>query len=239
MLDIIKTNKSDKIEKRYDKKDRTHNLNKIHINNLIMNNMQDLINKFRQRKIDTIKVCYYPFCDNDSNVIMKLKNITSTHMKRIVKGIDIDQHINGKYTEYGIRDTFMRETDIITNGKRDKNRMFFRRETYNIRLNECSGVFVIELYTQCDEEDFPIIIEYPHYLQCIVDTYVIIIDNDILRMCFTKIEDAKCISSKGVTYLNICRDISVDETTDINIELNDFIKDVLSLRKSHDKLFQI
>jgi hypothetical protein len=201
-----------------------------------MNDMQKLINKIRQHKINTIKFCYYPFCDK-SNRITKLKNMTQSNIKCILKGIDIDQHINGNYTEYGVRDTFMRAINISENNKNGRTYVFFRRQIHIIRLENDEGLFVVELHTQCDEEDIPIIIDYPHFIQCNVDTYIIMTDNDILRMCFTKIEDSKCILSKETTYLNICRDISINNTTDINNEYEKFFKDVVSLKNRYDKNF--
>ena len=205
---------------------------------IMMHNKQKLDNMIRQKKINTVKFCYYPFYDKINGNIMKLKTMSPNNVKHILSGINIDQHIKGSYTEYGLRDTFMRSTNIITNNTKETQNMFFRRETYTTYLNDCPGIFVVELYTHCDEYNFPLIIDYPHYLRCNVDTHIVTIDNDnMFRLCFTKVEDSKNISSKNTTYFNICRDVIIDETVNINCELESFFKDVLSLKKNHNKNF--
>lgn len=206
-----------------------------------------LENTIRQNKVDTVKFCYYPFCDdpvgNTNNNVMKMKSLTSSNIKCILDEINTNtnQYIKGSYKEYGLKDTFVRSTDIIITGNiKETNKMCFRRQMYTTRLNNCPGIFVIELYTQCDEDNFPTIIDYPYYLCCKVDTYIMTTNDDIaFRICFTKIEDAKDASSKNKIYFSVCKDTRINGITDINRELETFFKDILSLKKKHNKLFCI
>lgn len=227
----------------------------------MINLEQKLKLKLNRQKIDTIKFCYYPFYDNNNDNVMKLKTLTGAQIKNIILEIDhmISNHIKGTYIEYGIRDTFMRVTDLNpstsnskefgiafsenekkgTSNSKETNRMCFQREMFTTRLKSCDGIFVIEMYTKCDEDEFPVIINYPHYQQCSVDTYIINTNNDEnnpLRLCFTKIEDSKYVLSKDTIYFNVCRDVHINNTVNITNEFFKFIKDVSAFKNTTTSL---
>jgi len=203
--------------------------------------------------IDMIKFCYYPFCENINNDtdchVVRLKTLTSSHIKRLLKGIHTEPKINGSYIEYGIRDTFVRSISHNTNTA-DDTRMFFRREIHTTRLENCPGIFTIELYIMCDEANFPILVNYPHHLNCDVDTYVLSnTKSKPLRMCFTKVTDNELheqnqqkVKSKysmpdNMMYFSVCRDMTVTNTTNVDVELNAFFKDIMALTNNHKKNF--
>jgi len=218
-------------------------------------NRSILTNIIGRRMIDMIKFCYYPFCENVNNDtdidhhVVKLKIMSTSHIKRLLKRIQTEPKINGNYIEYGIRDTFVRS---ISHNATEDTRMFFRREIHTTRLENCSGIFTIELYTMCDEANFPILINYPHYLNCDVDTYVLSnTESKPLRMCFTKVTNdnelqqheqklklkSKYSMPENMMYFSVCRDIAFTSIINVDVELNTFFKDIVSLTNNHRKNF--
>lgn len=230
-----------------------------------MNIHKNIIDVIMSKTVNTIKVCYYPFYNKNNNGVIKLQNLSKTDIDKILVDINIEETFMGKYTEYGIRDTFVRISESFhknnqsvtennmpqnktENKSEDKQKMFFRRENHILFLDDESGMFVLELYTICEEEEIPIIINYHHNIKCNVNVFIHNSSKLIqpLRLCFTSINENNAShqnnnnKSNGITYFNICRDITINKDDNfavIDNQLQIFFTDVFSLKNEYNKNF--
>lgn len=216
---------------------------------------KNIIERIISKKVDTIKLCYYPFCNKKDDSIIKLQNLSKTDIDKILSGINIEEIFIGRYIEYGVRDTFVRISESSNKNiahenmsgdeLENKQRMFFRRENHVLFLNNEPGMFVLELYMLCEEEDLPNIINYHHNIRCNVQVHIYNSSKSIqpLRLCFTTIDEknpsqVQTNNNKSTTYFNICRDVTIDKNdtpNTINDKLQNFFTDVISLKNKYKK----
>lgn len=152
--------------------------------------MELIKSRIDHKKLDHILIRYYPSCKKSNSVI------TVTQCNKMHDEIKTWKHMKKeqrKYIELGIKDTFMRIND-------DKSHSFFRREQYLFEydlligspegaplpaVNTMQGIFVIEIYNKCEEEEFPHIANYSHNISCDSTTYI----SNKICFTFSKIKD--------------------------------------------------
>jgi len=110
----------------------------------------DKINTYKNP--DLIKIKYYPYYDILSDCQIKFTNINNTQIKKLFN----DNTKEGKYIEYGIKDTFARIEDNDTK--------YFRKETHAFTDPDYKGIFIFDFYNNCSEDDFPNVVDYHHII---------------------------------------------------------------------------
>jgi hypothetical protein len=225
----------------------------------IVSSIIDKLFEHDEEPTDLIKVNYYPYSttEEDSKII-NISNIDKTIEKQI-KSLTTKcecSTIIGKYTEYGIRDTFVRlttcsdqeeelETDVGSNNgssNGQQTRLFFRRVMRMFSLpfspyNE-KGVFVIESYRFCDEDYLPTVTTYDHYTKCDFKNHNLSVGDDNVRLILTNvletcIKTEKIVVDKKHTQFSVCCYIDDDEDLSDKAKLKDrflsFFKNLESL----------
>lgn len=198
-------------------------------------NIKSLLASIISKNYDSIGMCYYPVSDQNvtsygNNTITKINGVTANEKKRITSKINFDRVIKKNIMEYGIRDIYVRVTDNENTQVTQKHKYFFRKICYKITLANVKGIFVLEIFTACDAEDFPILVNYPHHIHNNIDSYVIVRYGDPLNLCFTKSDDDETNTRDAI--MHISRDI-VDKIVDVDIlqhKLNSFFDDVILLK---------
>jgi hypothetical protein len=200
---------------------------------------------------DHVRIRYYPSCNNANgytntekqavpcSIVKDLSDEDMTKLKIFLKSYPC---ASGTFTEYGIKDTFIRISNI-NNSSIGDSRMFFRREIHMFSIGDFSGIFVIEMYKMCDEEDLPHIVNYQYNTNFHATTYTIEKDSGDMRICFTKVPMSTKDGIDNTDQLKESADISftdINQDLDISTDLmgvmtvansiNKFIDDVASLR---------
>ncbi len=161
---------------------------------------------------DHVRIRYYPAYKINTEheiEIIHLDDKMYKKMKKYIKDTNLDS-VTGHFTEYGIKDTFVRISNT------DKN-LYFRREQHIFRSNTIDGIFIIEFYKICNEDEFPHIVKYHHNISCSATTY----NFDNYCICESKFDDKKTII-----------DINVDiEINLLNEQLDQFFSDIIQLKK--------
>lgn len=205
--------------------------------------LDPIINK---KNPDHVRIRYYPSCDNqkanntntlsDNKMTQKSCIDTVTIIKDIcdedMSKLKTCSYASGTFTEYGIKDTFIRVSVTDNNRGSGNSRMFFRRELQMFKAVTFPGIFVIELFKMCEEEDLPHIINYQHNTDYYATTYTVEKDSGDLRICFTKIKNQK--SDQYVSFMDINRDLDIVTDSSnflmISKSVTEFLDDVSSLR---------
>ncbi|VBB17987.1 hypothetical protein YASMINEVIRUS_450 [Yasminevirus sp. GU-2018] len=198
-------------------------------------NIKSLTNDVVNKDYDNMRICYYPHGTFIDDPITHIEGIDDEDAKKITTKIKYDSRIKGRYVECGMRDTFVRVTDVDNDTGSQKHRSFFRRSSYKLRVADIDGFFVLDIFTACDEEDLPVLADYPHYIQCDVDTYVVSNRGDPLKVCFTTTSDKHTTDNNkqnSKVCLNIARDMTDDQCDANSLEkfIIKFFKDVKSLK---------
>ncbi len=175
--------------------------------------MESLKARINQKKPDYIRIIYYPSC-NTSQSLITINNVNNDDQlqKKIKTQIATMTKVHDSYTEYGINDTFQRIYDNETCSH-------FRREQYlfKCKSNILQGIFIIEFFNKCDENEFPHIIDYHHNISCTSISYnfnkiqimfsKIIINNSICKKAMNanlqnKIQRVPFVSEPELDYVS-------------------------------------
>lgn len=129
--------------------------------------MESVKQRIDEKEPDYVRIRYYPSC-KITNSIITINNIDHEKLlnQKIKDVMTTMKKLNDSFTEYGIKDTFLRKHENGTHS-------YFRREQYLFKYESMTdGVFVIELYNKCDEDEFPHIINYSHNISYVTTSYV-------------------------------------------------------------------
>lgn len=140
--------------------------------------MESIKLRINQKNPDHVQIRYYPDC-RVSGSIITVNNVNNNdkkyeNMKKRMLNMKKKHEI---FTEYGIKDTFSK---II-----NSQQIFFRREQYLFTCEDGCGMFVIELYSKCDEDEFPQIVDYCHNVSYTLTSFI----HDKLNHVFSKIKN--------------------------------------------------
>lgn len=202
-----------------------------------------------KKRPDHVRIRYYPSSDEHRierdvecaahlPLVATVKELCEDDMVKLRTYLKSFPCASGTFTEYGIKDTFIRVSNTDTGNK--SSRMFFRRELHMFKIEKFSGMFVLEMFKMCEEEDLPHIVNYQHDANYSATTYTIEKDSGDLRICFTKIKhqnitdkskDDNSFTDKAFVDINMDLEISSDaKTLQVSKSVNGFLDDIVSLR---------
>ena len=177
-----------------------------------LESLESLVERILRINPDHIRIRYYPVYKISSENVIEITQMDDKMYKKIKKYIKNNKSISvtGHYTEYGIKDTFVRISNT------DKN-LYFRREQHLFRSNTIDGIFVIEFFKICSEEEFPYIVKYHLNISCSATTYNL----DNFCICESTFDENK-------TIIDINVDIEIDKFYE---HIDQFFSDILLLKK--------
>jgi len=184
---------------------------------------------------DCIRIRHYPSYNdltstnktNHCNKILCTNELNNTDNTKLLKYLSDKPVVVESVTEFGMKDTFVRITSSIKKfpEKSSNTRMFFRRELYMLdNLTNTNGIYIIELYKECAEEELPYVVSYEHNLYCFETIYTLSEKNYDIKLCLT--EPSNKSNNNFESYISIYRDINT-LTVDT---LTNFFDDITSLK---------
>jgi hypothetical protein len=192
-----------------------------------INNLEFLDLIINEKHPDNVKIRYYPSnINNESSNITIVKDLCDEDMMKLKMFLKSSIYTSETFTEYGIKDTFVRVSDKDSKHIPRNSRIFFRRELQMFKIANFIGVFVIEMYHMCKEEDLPHIVKYQYDTVYCTTTYTLEKNHDALHVCFTKINNHGLGSDQS--FIDINRDLDV--LTNFSKTVIVFLDDILALR---------
>jgi hypothetical protein len=178
-----------------------------------------------KKKPQNIRIRYYPYSEKqyiDDINILCIKTMSKIEIEKIKAILKDYQHITGRYTEFGIKDTFVRINYDESNN--ETSRIYFRKQIFilpqdEILQKEFPGIFIIEIFNLCEKEELPHIIDYHYDANYDANTYTISFPMDDKKK---NINYKICIINSQ--YLDFNKDLNIN--MDINAQINKFTKDI-------------
>lgn len=189
-----------------------------------------------EKKPQNMRIRYYPYSENqhisdakEVNILC-IKPMTKTEIEKIKAVLKDYPNMSGKFTEFGIKDTFVRinyeSTNKSTNeSTNESSRVYFRKQIFVLRQTNLPeihdnfpGIFIIEIFNLCEKEDLPHIIDYHYDANYDANTYTINFPADDKKNNNFKI----CIINSQ--YLDFNKDLNIN--MDISTQIINFIKDI-------------
>jgi hypothetical protein len=227
-----------------------------------LSNLEEICSFIIGKKPNYVRIRHYPSCvsifdepttDTDNNII-QTSELNNNEKNKLLRYLKDKPHISGTFTEYGIRDIYVRVSNTtnsnVKGNKPENSRLFFRRELYmiesmslhklieleinpeenNFDIPSCSSsIYVFEVYKLCEEEEFPYIVNYHHNTNYFATTYTTVEQNGELKICFTNIQNNKTQNNNSDSVK------STESFIDINKDLKiiDVTTNELVLEVSH------
>lgn len=163
----------------------------------------------KQNNPDRIRIRYYPtYVDNmlarkGLRSVRTVKDMSDEDMSKLTSYLKKCKKAFGTFSEYGFKDTFIRVSALNTKESKNNSRIFFRRKLHTFTRNDFTGMFVLEMYNLCEEEDLPYVAAYQYDMTYSATTYVVENESGELRICFTK--------NDNESFTDINRDIEIGE----------------------------
>lgn len=194
-----------------------------------------------EKNPDHVKLRYYPSYKTKSDHEIQVCGLEKSSDEKMNQYLTSNRNITiGRYIEYGLKDTFVR----IATTNDQTTRLFFRRMNFIFTIDEMPGIFVIEIYNMCEEEDLPFVVNYDHNTTCEAITHVLgdQEQGQKIRICHSKIRDDS-LTERLMEYPQNTvhkKTNEMKEVFDINIDLdidnvarsfNEFINQLSILKK--------
>ena len=197
-----------------------------------LNTIFEMLNRIIKEKTpQNIRIRYYPHYENIKNSdineleVLSIKNMLKIDLEKIKSLLKEYPNISGKYTELGIKDTFVRINYDESNN--ETSRIYFRKQIFLFLHDNYSGIFIIEIFNICEQENLPHIIDYHYNANYDANTYTISFPTN------KKIDNNFKICIINSEYLDFNRDLNIN--IDISTQIYDFIKDITPLVKKINK----
>lgn len=193
---------------------------------------QHITNLISQKKPDYAKIKYYPSYKISSSYEMEIEESTKKTKQKMLRYIESKSGVGAAipvverktFNEYGIKDTFARTETIHPTPSIDSaTYTYFRREQHMLRnpsleSDGLDGLFVFEMYSLCEEDSIPHIVDYPHCVKGDVDSY----DVDGTTVCFTQYT-----LEQNKMYIDISSNVDINNVTDSMMSFFDSIKSLI------------
>jgi hypothetical protein len=131
---------------------------------------------------------------------------------------------SANYREYGYLDTYVRIQQD------NKSRLYFRKELHMFCSKKITGLFVIEIYNICTEDEFPYLAKYQESVQYNITSY----EFETFRIRYTKSNNILDPDNKIAPYIDISTDLSLDQYQykyNFNQLVAAFITNIINLQK--------
>lgn len=176
---------------------------------------------------DYISIKYFPFCENIDSNIIELKQSHDTqqinklliYCKKNCKNNSVTE-----YSEYSIKDTFAR---VYTDNDNTQT-IYFRRKLQLLDVDNIPGLFVMEIYNNCSEDDFPCILNLHNGESHRIRSYYL--DDMKININDVFIKNKKYDSEHSYIFISKYNYIDIRKF-DISIFFDNFIKNIKILQR--------